>query len=75
MASAASPAVELAMAGRTVVMLCRDVAAATKRARRRSSGRFPGREVHVVHCDLASLASVRRSAEVAASHVRAGSIC
>jgi NAD(P)-dependent dehydrogenase (short-subunit alcohol dehydrogenase family) len=54
---------ELAMAGRTVVMLCRDVAAA-KALREEIIGQVSRAEVHVVHCDLASLASVRNSAEV-----------
>src|ERR1700679_1772141 len=51
------------MAGRTVVMLCRDVAAA-KALREEIIGQVSRAEVHVVHCDLASLASVRNSAEV-----------
>lgn len=58
---------ELASAGRAVVMLCRDVAAA--RALRADIGRqVAGAAIDVVHCDLASLASVR----AAAAAVRAG---
>lgn len=54
---------ELARAGRTVVMLCRDVAAAA--ALREQIGAYtPGAAIHVVHCDLASLGSVRESAAV-----------
>jgi retinol dehydrogenase 12 len=52
---------ELALAGRTVVMLCRDVAAANT-LREEIIGQVPGAVIHVVHCDLASLASVRDSA-------------
>ena len=54
---------ELARAGRTVVMLCRDVAAG-ELVRDEIAGQIPGAALHVVHCDLASLASVRESAEV-----------
>jgi retinol dehydrogenase 12 len=54
---------ELAVAGRTVVMLCRDVAAANA-LREEIIGQVSGAQVHVVHCDLASLASVRNSADV-----------
>ena len=54
---------ELARAGRTVVMLCRDVAAGHL-VRDEIAGQIPGAALHVVHCDLASLASVRESAEV-----------
>lgn len=52
---------ELARAGKTVVMLCRDLAAAG--AVRDEIGRcVPCARVEVVHCDLASLASVRQAA-------------
>jgi NAD(P)-dependent dehydrogenase (short-subunit alcohol dehydrogenase family) len=52
---------ELAQAGYTVVMLCRNVAAASALAgdiRQRT----PGSRVEVVHCDLADLSSVRTAA-------------
>jgi NAD(P)-dependent dehydrogenase (short-subunit alcohol dehydrogenase family) len=52
---------ELARAGHTVVMLCRDLAAAAA-VRAEISAAVPGAPLHVVHCDLASLASVRASA-------------
>ena len=51
---------ELARAGRTVVMLCRDVAAG-ERVRAEIAAQLPRAVVHVVRCDLASLASVRES--------------
>jgi retinol dehydrogenase 12 len=54
---------ELARAGRTVVMLCRDVAAAAA-LRDEIGAHTPGAAIHVVHCDLASLGSVRESAAV-----------
>jgi retinol dehydrogenase 12 len=54
---------ELARAGRTVVMLCRDVAAAAA-VRDEIGARIPGAAIHLVHCDLASLDSVRESAAV-----------
>lgn len=54
---------ELAVAGRTVVMLCRDVGAGNA-LRDEIIGQVSGAAVHVVHCDLASLASVRNSAYV-----------
>ena len=54
---------ELARAGRTVVMLCRDPVAA-EAVRAEIIGQVPGAVVHVVRCDLASLASVRASASV-----------
>jgi NAD(P)-dependent dehydrogenase (short-subunit alcohol dehydrogenase family) len=54
---------ELARAGRTVVMLCRDVAAAAA-LRDEICMHTPGATIHVVHCDLASLGSVRESAAV-----------
>jgi NAD(P)-dependent dehydrogenase (short-subunit alcohol dehydrogenase family) len=57
---------ELAQAGRTVVMLCRDVDAG-QAVRAEIIGQVPGAAVHVVACDLASLASVRHSAEVVRS--------
>jgi NAD(P)-dependent dehydrogenase (short-subunit alcohol dehydrogenase family) len=52
---------ELARSGYSVVMLCRDVPAA-EAVRRELSGIFPMTPVHVVACDLASLASVRACA-------------
>jgi NAD(P)-dependent dehydrogenase (short-subunit alcohol dehydrogenase family) len=52
---------ELARAGRTVVMLCRDVAAG-HRVRAQIVAQVPGASVHVVRCDLASLTTVRESA-------------
>ena len=52
---------ELARAGRTVVMLCRDVAAA-RCVRAQIAAQLPRASVHVIHCDLASLATVRASA-------------
>ncbi len=52
---------ELAQAGRAVVMLCRDVAAG-RAVRAEILRQAPNAELHVVHCDLASLASVRESA-------------
>jgi NAD(P)-dependent dehydrogenase (short-subunit alcohol dehydrogenase family) len=54
---------ELARAGRTVVMLCRDVAAAGE-VRDEIVRRIPHARIEVVHCDLASLASVRQAAAV-----------
>jgi NAD(P)-dependent dehydrogenase (short-subunit alcohol dehydrogenase family) len=53
---------ELARAGRTVVMLCRDLEAAA-RVREAIVGALPAAAVHCVHCDLASLASVRECAQ------------
>ena len=52
---------ELARAGKTVVMLCRDVAAA-KAVRAEILAIAPRSRVEVVRCDLASLASVREAA-------------
>ncbi len=52
---------ELARAGLTVVMLCRDLEAAA-RVREAIVAQIPQADVHSVHCDLASLASVRESA-------------
>jgi retinol dehydrogenase 12 len=54
---------ELAKAGRIVVMLCRDVRAGHT-VRAEIIEQVPGAAVHVVHCDLASLASVRSSADI-----------
>ena len=51
----------LARAGYRVVMLCRNVPAATALAQKIVQ-QVPGSEVPVVHCDLASLASVRAAA-------------
>jgi retinol dehydrogenase 12 len=52
---------ELARAGKTVVMLCRDVAAASA-VRDEIMRHSPRARVEVVRCDLASLASVREAA-------------
>lgn len=52
---------ELARAGKTVVMLCRDVPAAGA-VRDEILLHTPRARVEVVHCDLASLASVREAA-------------
>ena len=52
----------LAQAGYTVVMLCRNVAAATLLARQLGQ-RVPGSLAEVVHCDLADLSSVRAAAQ------------
>ena len=51
----------LARAGYTVVMLCRNVPAATALAQK-IVPQAPASDVQVVHCDLASLASVRAAA-------------
>ena len=53
---------ELARAGRTVVMLCRDIPAAGA-VREEILALVPRATVLVVHCDLASLASVREAAD------------
>jgi NAD(P)-dependent dehydrogenase (short-subunit alcohol dehydrogenase family) len=60
---------ELARAGRTVVMLCRDTQAA-QAVRDEIVAQLPGATVDVVHCDLASLASVRGSAAAVRSRYR-----
>jgi NAD(P)-dependent dehydrogenase (short-subunit alcohol dehydrogenase family) len=52
----------LARAGRTVVMLCRNVCAA-QHVRAEIIARVPNSTVHVLPCDLASLAAVRACAE------------
>ena len=52
---------ELARAGRTVVMLCRDVQAADA-VRAEIIREVPRATAEVVHCDLAALASVREAA-------------
>jgi NAD(P)-dependent dehydrogenase (short-subunit alcohol dehydrogenase family) len=52
---------ELARAGKTVVMLCRDLRAAGA-VRDEIRRHAPGARVEVVHCDLSSLASVREAA-------------
>ena len=52
---------ELARAGRTVVMLCRDVPAAHT-VRDEILRQLPQAAIHIVHCDLASLRSVRECA-------------
>jgi NAD(P)-dependent dehydrogenase (short-subunit alcohol dehydrogenase family) len=54
---------ELARAGKTVVMLCRDVTAASA-VRSDIMRQVPRARVEVVRCDLASLASVREAAAV-----------
>jgi NAD(P)-dependent dehydrogenase (short-subunit alcohol dehydrogenase family) len=53
---------ELARAGRTVVMLCRDVGAG-QALRGEIIAQIPAAAVQVVGCDLASLASVRAAAD------------
>jgi NAD(P)-dependent dehydrogenase (short-subunit alcohol dehydrogenase family) len=52
---------ELAKAGLTVIMLCRDLKAAAA-VREAIALASPGAALHLVHCDLASLASVRACA-------------
>ena len=52
---------ELAKAGRTVVMLCRDLDAG-RAVRDEILAQVPRASLHLVHCDLASLHSVRISA-------------
>ena len=52
---------ELARAGKTLVMLCRDVTAASA-VRSEIMRHAPRARIEVVHCDLASLASVREAA-------------
>jgi NAD(P)-dependent dehydrogenase (short-subunit alcohol dehydrogenase family) len=52
---------ELARAGKTVIMLCRDVVAAAA-VRDEIVASVPGATVEVVRCDLASLGSVREAA-------------
>ena len=54
---------ELARAGYTVVMLCRDYDAALLE-RRAILTQVPAATVHIVRCDLASLRSVREAAQV-----------
>ena len=54
---------ELARAGRTVVMLCRDVRRG-RAVREEILREVPRASVDVVHCDLSSLASVRAAAAV-----------
>ncbi len=51
----------LARAGKTVIMLCRNVTRANQ-VRDEIARQVPGARVEVVHCDLASLASVREAA-------------
>jgi NAD(P)-dependent dehydrogenase (short-subunit alcohol dehydrogenase family) len=61
---------ELARAGRAVIMLCRNVPAALA-VRADILASQPHAQVQVVHCDLASLASVRAAAAaVRGSHER-----
>jgi len=57
---------ELAKAGCTVVMLCRNEKAAAKVRADLLAG-VPGSDVHAIHCDLASLASVRECAQAVRS--------
>ena len=57
---------ELARAGYTVVMLCRDYDAAI-RERQAILAEIPHAAVHVVRCDLASLRSVREAARTVRS--------
>ena len=52
---------ELARAGRQIVMLCRNVPVAEE-VKADLLRQFPGTSLDIVHCDLASLASVRRCA-------------
>jgi NAD(P)-dependent dehydrogenase (short-subunit alcohol dehydrogenase family) len=54
---------ELAKAGRTVVMLCRDTRSG-QAVRDEIIAQVPGAAIHVVACDLASLASVRSAADI-----------
>jgi NAD(P)-dependent dehydrogenase (short-subunit alcohol dehydrogenase family) len=54
-------ALELARAGHAVVMLCRDVAAARATATS-ILAQCPHAALHVIHCNLAELASVRAAA-------------
>ena len=54
---------ELARAGRTVVMLCRNLEAA-ERVRTEICAQIAGASVHIVPCNLASLTSVREAARV-----------
>ncbi|HEY0342839.1 MAG TPA: SDR family oxidoreductase [Steroidobacteraceae bacterium] len=54
---------ELARSGYTVVMLCRDYAAAMLERQAVLAQAAPGATVHVVRCDLASLRSVREAAQ------------
>ncbi len=54
---------ELARKGLTVVMLCRDLDAA-RRVREAIVAMAPEARLHCVHCDLASLASVRECAGI-----------
>ncbi len=58
---------ELARAGKTVVMLCRDVAAAGA-VRAEIVRHAPRARVEVVRCDLASFASVREAAAAVRRH-------
>ena len=52
---------ELARAGLTVAMLCRDPRAASA-VRDEIAARVPGSDLRIVECDLSSFASVRRAA-------------
>jgi len=60
---------ELARAGRTVVMLCRDLRAG-RAVREEIRAQVPGASVEVIHCDLASLGSVRAGADAVRSEYR-----
>jgi NAD(P)-dependent dehydrogenase (short-subunit alcohol dehydrogenase family) len=53
---------ELARAGYTIVMLCRNLQAAAQ-LREELRALVPQPDIHIVHCDLASLASVRACAD------------
>src|SRR5580704_5380256 len=57
---------ELAKAGYTVVMLCRNLAAAAA-VRSEIVAQLPRASVHAIRCDLASLSSVRACAEAVLS--------
>ncbi len=53
---------ELVRAGRTAIMLCRDLDAG-RAASEAIAAEVPGARLHLVPCDLASLAAVRRAAD------------
>ena len=63
------------MAGRTVVMLCRNVAAGNALRAEIIGAGTQRAAIHVVHCDLASLAAVRKRRAMRAPHVRPRSTC
>ena len=62
---------ELARAGLTVVMLCRDLAMG-RGVRDEIGAAAPGARVHVLPCDLASLKSVRECAQAIGRQQMAG---